>query len=144
MAKRSTIRGYTLFCDDIRQEIGGKLSIMGLYQTHLHISPGLPAVLPKFSMYIQFRLFPEESKEDFSLKVFFETSEDVLLLEQTVPYPEEVAAEPMFEPDSFHLANLIINLAPFEIKEAGRLKVRMYQSGLEYKLGSLVIDVATP
>ena len=35
-----------IFCDDIRQEVGGKMSFMGCYQSEL-IVPSTPVVLPK-------------------------------------------------------------------------------------------------
>ena len=38
---------FTTFCDDIRQEIGGKLSYMGVYSSDLYVG-GFPITLPKF------------------------------------------------------------------------------------------------
>jgi len=39
---------YTILCDDVRQEIGGKFSLMGLFET---ISAGsFPAVHPRFAI----------------------------------------------------------------------------------------------
>ncbi len=43
-----TIRGYTLFCDDIRNELGGKKSFMGVY-SQLIAAEGFPLLLPKFA-----------------------------------------------------------------------------------------------
>lgn len=37
----------TIYCDDIRQEVGGKLSLIGVYNTVLYV-PQFPVTLPKF------------------------------------------------------------------------------------------------
>ena len=42
----------TTFCDDIRQEIGGKLSYMGVYSSDLCVG-GFPITLPKFCVAIR-------------------------------------------------------------------------------------------
>jgi len=39
----------TVFCDDIRQEIGGKLSYIGVYSGNMLV-PAFPAVLPKLCL----------------------------------------------------------------------------------------------
>jgi hypothetical protein len=31
--------GYTIFCDDIREEIGGKVSLIGIYAGTMHAYP---------------------------------------------------------------------------------------------------------
>jgi hypothetical protein len=39
-----------IFCDDIRHEMGNKLSFMGCYQSELMV-PSMPTVLPKLCIY---------------------------------------------------------------------------------------------
>ena len=41
----------TVFCDDIRQEAGNKLSFMGCYQSELYV-PSAPVSLSKFCIYV--------------------------------------------------------------------------------------------
>lgn len=40
---------HTIFCDDIRQEVGGKLSYIGVYSEKMLVSP-IPSVLPKLCL----------------------------------------------------------------------------------------------
>lgn len=40
---------YCHFCDDIRHEVGNKMSLMGIYNGELHV-PILPISLPKLSI----------------------------------------------------------------------------------------------
>ena len=42
---------HTLWCDDIRQEVGNKPSLMGVYNGEL-VMPTLPSVLPRLAAYI--------------------------------------------------------------------------------------------
>ena len=44
---------FTLLCDDIRQEMGGKTSLMGLYDHHI-VVPQVPFSLPKVCLYTRF------------------------------------------------------------------------------------------
>ena len=42
--------GSTVFCDDIRYELDGKVSFMGVYQSVMFVQEEFPFVLPKFGM----------------------------------------------------------------------------------------------
>jgi hypothetical protein len=39
--------GHVIFCDDVRREIDGKLTLVGVYNGNLTVFGGFPAVLPK-------------------------------------------------------------------------------------------------
>ncbi|MEO3879295.1 DUF6941 family protein [Rheinheimera fenheensis] len=55
-----------LFCDDIRHELGGKVSLMGVYGSHLLVHT-LPVQLPKLAVHFNIEM-PTEMKPD-SIKV---------------------------------------------------------------------------
>ena len=42
---------HAVFCDDIRREVGDKMSLMGCYQSELFV-PFLPVVLPKLCVFV--------------------------------------------------------------------------------------------
>src|SRR6266566_1063417 len=46
--------GSTIFCDDIRVEVGGKLTFVGCYTGTMFIHTGFPVVLPKFCLGITY------------------------------------------------------------------------------------------
>lgn len=50
---------YAVFCDDIRHEINGKLSYMGIYQGALYF-PEFPASMPKLCISIHIMLPKDE------------------------------------------------------------------------------------
>lgn len=48
--------GIAIFCDDIREEVGGKTSYMGVYNGEMIIPTEAPTVLPKFCVSVHVRL----------------------------------------------------------------------------------------
>ncbi len=57
---------FTLLCDDIRQEMGGKTSLMGLYDHHI-VVPQVPFTLPKVCFYTRFSRMDGQFKFGFSI-----------------------------------------------------------------------------
>lgn len=57
---------FTLLCDDIRQEMGGKTSLMGIYDHHI-VVPQVPFVLPKVCFYTRFGRMDGQFKFSFSI-----------------------------------------------------------------------------
>jgi hypothetical protein len=57
---------FTLLCDDIRQEMGGKTSLMGLYDHHI-VVPQIPHSLPKVCFYTRFTRLDGAFKFSFSI-----------------------------------------------------------------------------
>jgi len=52
--------GYSIFCDDIRNEPGGKLSFIGCYNAVMFTATQFPLVLPKFCTH--FHVFSPATK----------------------------------------------------------------------------------
>jgi hypothetical protein len=44
--------GHVVFCDDVRQEIDGKLTLVGVYNGNLTVFGEFPAVLPKLCLVV--------------------------------------------------------------------------------------------
>ncbi len=57
---------FTLLCDDIRQEMGGKTSLMGLYDHHI-VVPEVPFSLPKVCFFSKFSRMDGQFKFSFSV-----------------------------------------------------------------------------
>jgi len=57
---------FTLLCDDIRQEMGGKTSLMGLYDHHI-VAPQVPYIFPKVCFYTRFSRMDGQFKFNFSI-----------------------------------------------------------------------------
>jgi hypothetical protein len=56
------------FCDDVRQEIGNKFSLMGCYGTDLYV-PEFPITLPKLCAFVHVRTPREQPFERLTLRL---------------------------------------------------------------------------
>jgi len=68
----------TIFCDDVRHELGGKLSYMGAYNGVLFV-PAFPVTLPKLCLVINVLTPAEKPFAKLVLRVL--TNEEVLIEE---------------------------------------------------------------
>jgi hypothetical protein len=145
--------GFSLFCDDLRPEIGGKFSIMGIYQNDMVFPPGavFPLLIPKFCILIKYYEVPHSIKEDLEVRVFFPGDEENspsikmplprAVIEETgldTPYP--------LESDQERINNMTfpLTISPFTVKQNGWVKVRMAYGESVVNLGSLMLRVADP
>lgn len=87
--------GTCIFCDDIRYEIGGKLSLMGLYAADMILAQPAPLMLPKFACVVLIITDIDDLPKQIAIKV-------------TVPTDK---------PEGVEIANL--NIAP-ELSEQNR------------------------
>ena len=69
--------GYTIFCDDIRDEVGGKTSFIGTYRGVMRIHGDLPITLPKFCIYAVFVGERGRQIDELVLSIFLPGDTDV-------------------------------------------------------------------
>lgn len=141
-SERAIIRGYTIFCDDIRQEIGGKLSFMGVYNAVLIPSAPFPVTLAKLCAAVSIRFYTDEPlPSKAQLKVFI-PGQDAPSLVADLPLPDQPIPALVQQSETlgnFWSLNLNIVIAPLEIKEEGILRIRAFIDGDEWKVGALRI-----
>ncbi len=66
---------FPIICDDIRQEVGGKTSLMGVYGDHIVLTK-FPFTFPKLCFQVHMR----ECSREFDLDIYLETPDERLLL----------------------------------------------------------------
>lgn len=135
--------GHTVFCDDIRHELGGKISLIGIYQREIIVRE-FPVTLPKLCMVITIN---EKVSSDGQrqIKVIFEpdgpiSETETVLLDLGYSLPDEVVKE---EPEEFLMRSKRLELvaAPFKLERPGQIKVRMYHNEDEIRLGAILIKL---
>ena len=145
----STPSGITIFCDDIRHEVTGKLSLIGVYES---IASGTPIVIPQLCMITKVRLKQSELPFLLSLKIIFEDEEfsEEIIQEMELNIPA-VDAELLTSQDvifsdkegityaQFQTQTSLIN---FPVSKSGRIKVRMFDGDNQIALGALRILIA--
>lgn len=107
------------FCDDIRQEIGNKFSLIGCYGSELHVTP-LPSVLPKLCAAI--KVYTPIGKP-FAKLIVRILHEGKPIGE--VSFPSEGLVPAPVAPDGaqLHLVMAMIAMSPFAVAGPCVLKV---------------------
>jgi hypothetical protein len=137
--RRNTPSGYTIFCDDVRQESNGKLIYIGVYEVKM-ILEQIPATLPSFCVVVKYIERHGESDLPVVLKVFLPGYEEPMQSE--LPLKEIRAAElPEAMEDPLLTTSVHIKIAPFVIGVEGMIKVRAYRGEDEIRLGTLHVTV---
>ena len=146
---RSSPYGYSLFCDDLRREEGGKVTLVGLYGSDMIISGSFPAALPKLALIVTYIERPGESDEPLELVIYFPGDSDdapsqrVPLQAETVEGFRKQQQEPEVE-DPLLIMRLDLMFTPIVIKQEGRIRVRMVRGDKEIRLGTLRIRAKPP
>lgn len=141
--------GFALFCDDVRAEVGGKLSFMGLYQTEMLFPDNLrlPTLLPKLVVVIMYYEIRDSIPEELTFKITY-GDEGVILAEVPISRKDILSGQiqdtalPESAEDTERVLNvrLPVTFSPFRLEKMGRLRVRAhYSDGKVLRLGSMVM-----
>lgn len=132
--------GNTIFCDDIRYEIGSKASLMGIFGVELRAFGEAPVMLSSFCAYVSVRV-PQSIKFG-NLKVviiadFKDGPKEVAKAEM----PLDPAQVKITDPGQIFSLDVPFRFAPFMIEGDGYIRSRAYLDDVEVKLGSLRVVV---
>ncbi|WP_306153431.1 hypothetical protein [Roseovarius sp. MMSF_3281] len=139
--------GITTFCDDIRHEINGKLTLVGCYASSLNFNGPPPGILPTFAALINLRVPTNIQFEKISLRVIkTEGDEETTILEAEIensedhnePSPASVAGSK--EDGKVLLMAFPCQWTPMNFSKPGQIKVRAYlDDDREVRLGALSV-----
>lgn len=138
--------GYTIFCDDIRHEITGKTTLVGVYNGQLIVSGILPVTLPQICAAITLRLTPPEQPLKAVVKIFrSDEIEPLFVFEADIePVGAQLIPQPLpnLEPDALTFMQMGISaqIQSMVVNEPCALKVRAFIGDDEIRLGSLQIS----
>jgi hypothetical protein len=136
--------GFTLFADDLRHELGGKTSLMGMYQLDMIHNADFPITIPKFVMLIKYYEVKGLFNDDLNLKVFLPGDpEETPTFAVSISKSTRDDAATLYEADQdserlFDLTMPII-MSPLVIKEEGFIKVRIQCGETTTRLGRIMI-----
>jgi hypothetical protein len=146
--------GYTLFCDDIRQEADGKFFFIGVYGADMFIHMPFPVTLPKFAFAITLVQQKEIMTPNVGFHIFLpgDTEEPSIQGGMTEKVEGAIGAELDARRSLIHPAALAgkeeelvavhanLILTSLVIKEPGRIKVRGICGENIVRLGGLRIS----
>lgn len=123
------------FCDDVRQEIGNKFSLMGCYGTDLYV-PAFPIKLPKLCVFVHVRTPREHPFERLTLRLV--RGSDVL--SELVANPDKLNAGET--PDYARWLSMtgILAVAPFHATGPCRLQVLAETEAETLESGQFLVE----
>lgn len=121
------------FCDDIRQEISGKVSLIGLYGSHMFVD-GFPVRLPRLC--VNFAVVITEDEAPIEQLRYFITAGDKVLHEMSLDkfeQPSETGQECRFAGG--------VEMPFFESEGAIELEAYFEKNGERVNSGKLIITL---
>lgn len=134
--------GHTIFCDDVRQEVSGKQTLVGTYGTYMYVAE-FPVMLPKVCCVITYREAPE-SAGHVAIRVIQEIGDDETVVAE-IEYDIPEGTRPPAELEGSFIrreGKFVVQLSPFSMEGPGFLKVRVFRGDDEIRLGAMKIDLA--
>ena len=89
-----------IFCDDIRQEINGKMSLMGIYSVDMYV-PDFPITLPKVCSFFELRIPPNLSSVTEATLVVMKGAEKINSITLALPASDEAVKIPHGKPFAY-------------------------------------------
>lgn len=135
--------GYTIFCDDIRYEIDGKQSFIGIYASEMIFSIPFPATLPKLGLSVKYYEKFGESTEPVHLEIYLPgDSDDNPTVRSEFDYKQmrsmpQTKAEDGIDSRIGAVMNAV--LSPVHFTQEGYIKVRARRGDDIIRLGSLKV-----
>lgn len=140
MSKQTSLSA--VYCDDIRNEMGGKVSLMGVYQSDM-VFPQFPVITSKFCARITLRFAVENRpKEALKIELFagdnaigaIEMDSQQIQTTELPPLDADIPAE-----DQYLALQAMLVFSPFQIEAPCRLRLRASVDGNEIKGNGLKI-----
>lgn len=135
----------TIFCDDIRHEMGGKISYIGVYSGGLFV-PSFPVILPKLCLSVKVVTSAKEPLNTLTLRVLKddETLQKIVLdegqLAAASEIPDEMTDEDRME--RVHIAQFMLVFSPLQLDGPCVLRVRAQTEDGEMRGIALKVDKA--
>ena len=137
---------FTVVCDDVRQEAGNKISMMGIYESTI-IVDSFPAVLPRLCFVMKARSPANQPFERLKFLVrrddevileaeFSETQLSALATQDSPPADDGSVTDPA---DKAVLVSAVMVVSPMVFEKPCRLRIRAITESEELRGGTLLV-----
>ncbi|WP_282372937.1 DUF6941 family protein [Pseudomonas sp. PS02290] len=128
----------SIFCDDVRHEVNGKVSFMGVYQGAMFCA-SFPAQLIKLCVSISVTTPIDEPFESVIFKGSFE-GETIFEMPLTKEQIEEALAQAVRQADAkFRSIQVMMIVAPMLFSKPGNLKIEVTADGEPVRCPGLLV-----
>jgi hypothetical protein len=146
--------GYTIFCDDIRVEVGNRLTFVGVYTAGTIIAESFPLLIPRLAMHIVYMQRRPNVTPPTKILLFLpDATDDKPSFQFEVPaaVAEQAAkANAVHGDQSFHGEDVYMSMGiqfgvlNLLISQPGPIKLRAVRGDSLVRLGGLKIVAQTP
>lgn len=128
-----------IFCDDIRDEVGGKVTLVGVFSTHL-LTPAFPIFIPRLGVFVRSAI--PRGQEGIA-RIRIEKNEAILLEAEFPATPDQNAeAWPTgVDSPSCTVVDAKMVLSPLQFDGPCTLRVVLTLNGKSYVAGKLHVSV---
>jgi hypothetical protein len=135
--------GTTIFCDDIRDEVTGKKTYVGIYPHDMVIPGPFPSLIPQFALAVTYLEPLDMEICPVTVKVYVPSEDGLGQLAAEIEIPlDRVDANYSKDMDPLAQYRAILmgfKISPFLIVGEGYVKVRAYVKQEEIRMGSMRI-----
>lgn len=130
------ISAIALFCDDIREERSGAVTLIGIMPDNVEV-PVIPGALPRVGVYIRVHLDPNAEPKPIDLFLAFSDGNQHQIGGFPIELIQKASADALSAGNP--LAGLVANVivSPFPAPQAGRALVTLSRSGETQVIGGL-------
>lgn len=146
--------GYTIFSDDVRYEMGSKLTYVGVYGGDMIVGAEPPVTLSQLCVTIAYRDSPEGLAEQAPyfrvVRITDDGSEELARVDCDIDFvadplpPSSHTGGPESDYKIFSELRVQARLAGFKLDGPCRIAVRAYKGEDEVRLGSLNVKFLPP
>ena len=131
--------GFSIFCEDIREEVKNRSSWMGVFKGVIYVESSFPFFMPKLVVIVNYFEVPEAHKEDLEFRIYSTDGAKVAEVKiNRSSLDAHFAANSVSENDEALISvEVPFIFLPMVVQKPGVLKVRMFDGAQEVKLGSL-------
>lgn len=140
--------GYTVFCDDIREESSGKVTLVGSYSGSMIVNGQTPLMIPMLCAQVAVYMDEDAALRGGTLQLCKIGRDDIKEVLNSVPLPEvgrkdlPVAKKVSTDVDMLLAISLSLRITPYQIDEEHLLRMVLIVGDDEYRLGALSVEIA--
>lgn len=140
----SEVYGNVTFCDDIRIELDGRVSLIGCFVGEIIFPGQFPLTVPKLGINIQFFELPESEKKNLFLEVLFPGDSDLqpsfVSQIDVANLTDKTNASNLTDQDTRRCVSFNLVLSPVNIRQEGYIRARVKKGQNIYRIGRVRVS----